>query len=250
MQDAINVIPPAETPGTLPSLLEQLEQEAGEQPQSAEALVAQLKADFLAELEAKAFHWIARGREANIELGRVFNQIKNLLEHGMWEPYYETTFAPKSVALRTAQEYMRMAREADELTKNADFALFPAATDPQATAVNVAVEQAERAVADATANEPAPPKPEPEKKPKRPHRSRPRLDGLYHLPLYLTGDQKDNLDALRQSQNWLGAELAIRATIDRVLVQYGYVNELGADEDAADTEDVPEEEPEYEIALA
>src|SRR6266705_1988928 len=130
MQVAVNVVPPAETPGALPSLLSKLEQEAGEKAQSAESVVAQFKADLLAELESKAFQWIARGREANIELGRVFNQIKNLLEHGSWEPYYETTFAPKSVALRTAQEYMRMARETDDLTKNADSALFPPATDP------------------------------------------------------------------------------------------------------------------------
>jgi len=276
MQVAVNVVPPAETPGTLPGLLAQPAQEAGDQTQSAEDVAAQVKANLIAELEVKAFHWIARGREANIELGRVFNQIKNLMGHGQWERYYETTFAPQSVALRTAQLYMKMACEADELTKNANFALFPPATDPQATAVNVAVEQAERAVANATANEPAPPESEP--KPKRLLRkSRIRLDGLYHLPLYLTGDQKANLDALRKSPNWRGAELAIRATIDRVLMQYGYVNDPAvegqdapeprkrleiipeevdlelyaeADEDIANTEVVPEEGPEYANALA
>ncbi len=274
--DQIKLESPAETPGTLPNLLEQLEHKAGEKTQSAEAIAAQAKADLLANLEAKAFEWIARGREANIELGRVFNQLKNLMGHGQWERYYETTFAPQSVALRTAQLYMKMACEADELTKNANFALFPPATDPQATAVNVAVEQAERAVANATANEPAPPESEP--KPKRLLRkSRIRLDGLYHLPLYLTGDQKDKLDALRKSPNWRGAELAIRATIDRVLMQYGYVNAPAvegqdaperrkrleiipeevdlelyaeADEDIANTEVVPEEGPEYANALA
>ncbi len=73
------------------------------------------------------------------------------------------------------------------------------------------------------------------------------------------------------------AELAIRATIDRVLVQYGYVNDPAvdgqdapqphkrletipeevdlelyaeADEDIANTEVVPEEGPEYANALA
>lgn len=240
---------PAEAPGTTPSLLEQLEQEAGELIQSAEAVAAQVKANLIAELEAKAFQWIARGREANIELGRVFNQIKNLVDHGQWEQYYETTFAPQSVALRTAQLYMKLACEADELKENANFALFPPATDPQATAVNVAVEQAEQAVANATANELLPTESAP-KQQRMPRKSRIRLDGLYHLSLYLTGDQKDHLDALRESQNWLGAELAIRATIDRLFVQYGYVNELGADEDGAHTEVVPDEEPEYENALA
>jgi hypothetical protein len=261
MHVAVNVAPPAETLGTLPSLLEQLEQEGGEQAQSAEAVVSQFKADLLADLEAKAFQWIARGREAKIELGRVFNQIKNLLEHGNWEPYYETTFAPKSVALRTAQLYMKLACEADELKENANFALFPPATDPQATAVNAAVAQAEQAVANATAKETGPREAaSTPTKTREPHKSRIRLD------------------ALRESQNWRGAELAIRATIDRLLVQYGYVNDPagpefqdspqprkrleiipdeidlepypGADEDVTRTEVVPEEEPEYENALA
>src|ERR1019366_2215009 len=226
MHVAVNVAPPAETLGTLPSLLEQLEQEGGEQAQSAEAVVSQFKADLLADLEAKAFQWIARGREAKIELGRVFNHIKNLLEHGNWEPYYETTFAPKSVALRTAQLYMKLACEADELKENANFALFPPETDPQATAVNAAVAQAEQAVANATAKETGPREAaSTPTKTREPHKSRIRLDGIYRLPLYLTGAQKDNLDALRESQNWRGAELAIRATIDRLLVQYGYVND-------------------------
>src|SRR6266566_5697678 len=109
MPVAVNVVPPVETPGTLPSLLEPIKQGAGDQTQSAEAIAAQAKADLLANLEAKAFEWIARGREANIELGRVFNQLKPLVEHGKWEPYFVATFEPRGIALRTGQEYMRMA---------------------------------------------------------------------------------------------------------------------------------------------
>jgi hypothetical protein len=259
MNHHITVGSPAEAQGTGPSLLEQLEQAAGERTQSAEAVAAQVKAILIAELEAKAFHWIARGREANIELGLVFNQIKNLVDHGQWEQYYETTFAPQSVALRTAQLHMKLACKADELTKNANFALFPPASDPQANAVHAAVERAEQAVANATANEPGSTESETNPpKPKQPRKSRPRLDGLYHLPLYLTGDQKDNLDALRKSQNWLGAELAIRATIDRLLVQYGYVNDpaveaLDAPQTRKRLEIIPDEidlEPYPETATA
>ena len=65
MQVAVKVVPPAGAPGTLPNLLDKLEQEAGEKPQSAEAVASQVKVDLLASLEAKVFDWIARGREAN-----------------------------------------------------------------------------------------------------------------------------------------------------------------------------------------
>src|SRR5712691_9543884 len=85
MQVAVNVVPTVGAPGTSPSLLEQLEHKAGEKTQSAEDVAAQVKAKLIAELEVKALHWIARGREANIELGRVFNQLKYLVGHGQWE---------------------------------------------------------------------------------------------------------------------------------------------------------------------
>jgi hypothetical protein len=263
-----------ETPGTLPSLLDKLEREAGEKNLSAEDVAAQANAARLANLEASAFQWIARGREANIELGRVFNQIKSLVGHGNWETYYEATFTPLGVALRTAQAYMKMAGEADEAKKNANLALFPPANDPQAAAVNAASEQAKQEVANATDNASAPTEPKPVKKPRKP---RLRLNGSYSLPLFLTGEQKDNLDELRKSQNWRGAELAIIATIERLFVQYGLVNPPAPPESQAATqprkkletlpeepfaatdndlpseffpEGVTEEEPEYENALA
>jgi hypothetical protein len=100
-----------------------------------------------AELEAKAFDWIARGRPANIELGRVFNQIKALLKHGEWKPYFAKKFAPRGIHLRTATDYMAMARQDDEITKKADSALFPPATDPQAVEIREATARHRAAVA-------------------------------------------------------------------------------------------------------
>jgi hypothetical protein len=264
----------AGTPGTTPSLLVKLEQGAGEKNLSAEAVAAEANKARLGVLEALAFDWIARGREANIELGRVFIQIKEIVGYGKWEEYYEATFAPYSVALRTAQLYMKMACEADEAKRNANLALFPPADDPQATAVIAASEQAKQDVANAAhcAPEPAAPKPG-----KRPRKSRLRLDGIYRLPLFLTGEQKDHLDELRKSQNWRGAELEILATIKRLFVKYGLANppeplesqtarqackklEFPHEEpfEASDAdlpseifgEAVPEEEPEYENAPA
>lgn len=162
-----------------------------------------------------------RGHQANIELGRVFNQIKALLKHGEWKPYFGETFVPRGIPLRTATEYMRLAREHDEITKKADSALFPPATDAQATEINTAAEEAKQEVASAAADQTE--SAESQSGPTL-RKSRPRLDGLYRLPLFLTGKQKDNLDALRNSENWADAALEITTTIDELCIRYGLVD--------------------------
>lgn len=96
----------------------------------------------LAALDARAFQWLARGHKANIEAGRVFLEIKHTLKcsagHGHWERHFAVRFAPMGVSLRTAQEWMAMAKKA----KSAESAFFPAADDPQAQDVNDATEKA------------------------------------------------------------------------------------------------------------
>jgi hypothetical protein len=201
---------------------------AAEDILNAEQLAEQKKTERFAALEIEAFEAIAdceaialHGREANIRLGRIWNEQKSLIDHGKWESYFSAKYAPRGYALRTAQSYMKLVKEVDtELTKNANSALFPPATDPNATAMQNAVATAKEQVADAT-NQPSctvPPKP------KKARKSRLRLNGSYNLPLWLTGEQKDNLDDLRKSQNWPGAERAIIATIEHLFVQYGFVN--------------------------
>ncbi len=198
---------------------------------SGESIASRAKAERLAALEARAFQWIARGRAANLELGRVFLRIKAIVGHGQWERYFVERFASCGVAQRTAQTYMEMAREAD--TKNAESALFPAATDPQALAINYATEKAQAAVAAADELSPETSTPEPDKRTTTLRKKRIRLDGIYRLPLYLTGDQKDNLDALQDSPSWKDAELAIVATVERLFVQYGIVDEIPREEPEA-----------------
>lgn len=204
--------------------LDNLEDESGNPTQSAEAIVAKAKAERLATLDSKAFDWIARGREANIELGRVFNEIKDILEHGSWEGYFAEKFAPRGIALRTAQLYMRMASEADAVSKNANSALFPPATDPQAQAISDATENARAAV---IANGQSPETSRPRSK------ERVRLDGIYRLPLYMIGEDKDATDELLKSQNWYYAEIEILALLKQLHIKYGIVNDAAADETLA-----------------
>jgi len=102
----------------------------------------------IAELEKEAVEWIGRGLPANIELGRRFIRLKDLVGHGRFKKYYEKTFAkPYGIALRTAQTYMGLAREADRKSKSADAALFQLAMDPQAVEIREATGKHKAAVA-------------------------------------------------------------------------------------------------------
>jgi hypothetical protein len=103
----------------------------------------------IAKLEARARIWIGRGREANIQLGRIFIRLKHLVGHGHFMDYYEKTFGqPFGIAFRTAQDYMRLAREADE-PKYAAPAHFPLAMDPQAVAIRDRTARHQQAVGEA-----------------------------------------------------------------------------------------------------
>ncbi len=106
-------------------------------------------ARLIGELEVKAHEWLARGREANTEFGRILIRLKPLVGHGHFKEYYERKFGqPYHIKFRTAQTYMKMAREQDK-AKCAGLALFPPATDPHAVAIREAAERARQGVADA-----------------------------------------------------------------------------------------------------
>jgi len=120
---------------------------------NAESVAFYRTANLIAELEKKAHDWFARGREANIEVGRILIRLKPLVGHGNFQRYYELKYGkPYRIAFRTAQVYMQLARKADEETKGADPALFPPATDSQAMAIREATEKARLAVRAADAH--------------------------------------------------------------------------------------------------
>ena len=183
-------------------------------------LAADAKAIRLGSLEMEAFHWIERGHKANIRIGRVFNQIKPILKHGEWEPYFNEKFLPRGIKFRTAQEYMKIARDADAAKENANSALFPPATDQAAREINKATEKEKARVAVAreqsheTADEEA----------ATTRRKRVRLDGIYKLPLYMTGAQKDAADALLRSKKWPRAETKIMELLQQLQHKYGILN--------------------------
>jgi hypothetical protein len=218
--------------------LDDLIQEDTEPTQSAEAIAEKAKAARLVVLDAQAFHWIARGREANRELGRIFNEIKSILKHGEWEPYFENTFRKHGIALRTAQDYMRLASEPDRASR-ADPALFPPATDPQAQAISDAADKARTAVV--TANEQSP------DISKSKSKIRVRRDGTYKLPLSMTGHDMDIADELRASPKWPDAEMEIITFLQQLHIKYVTYSEVV---DAAQTGEALEEKADDEDPLA
>lgn len=170
---------------------------------------AERKEDRIAELDAQVFHWMARGRAANIEVGRALTALKKVLRHGRWQRHIRETFAPRGLSLRTAARYMQLATQEDAVSKNAKMAVFKPATDRGAQQIRVASERAQEEVAAAG------------HKLKKAPRS---VDGIYKLPLFMTGDQKNAMDALRKSPDWPLAEKAIIALLKRLWVKYGIVN--------------------------
>jgi hypothetical protein len=94
-------------------------------------------------LDKKASQWLARGHEANTQVGRAFNELKQLLGHGKWLRHFEQKFA-HCITLRTAEHYMRQAREED--SKIEKLSNFAPATDSEAVTKSEVTAEAGREV--------------------------------------------------------------------------------------------------------
>lgn len=174
------------------------------QPQSAKAMTAEQKEDQIAELDAKAFHWLARGREANTEVGRAFNELKVILGHGKWQRHFAKTFAPRGITLRTAENYMRLAHNADP--KIEKLSTFKPASDPEATEIRKATEKAQAEVGDAV------------------HQTSERKQ-IYKLALHLSIDDQNAADRLWKSPHRPRAEKEIVRRLKQLCVEFGIVND-------------------------
>jgi hypothetical protein len=185
---------------------------------NAEDIAFYRRARLIAEVEKEAVDWIGRGREANIELGRRFIRLKDLVGHGHFEKYYKRKFGqPYRIAFRTAQDYMRLARKADEEAKGADSAPFPLATDPQAVAIREATERARLAVADAgpQSSDEATPNTDAQ----APKRS---ISSMCTCRLYIrmTKEQRDTISALWESEHRHLAESKVTDYLIKFCTKY------------------------------
>ena len=152
--------------------------------------------------------------------GRAFNKLKRMFPKGTWLPRLKMEAEKSGHSVRSIQEYMKAAKEAD--AKNAKPRVFAKAIDPQAVVMTEAGERAAQKVADAiTATELTGTTELKTKKP--PRKSPPLLDGRFHLPLYLTGDEKKASKQMLASQNWPRVQKYLTAKWRRLLAQYGYL---------------------------
>ena len=166
------------------------------------------KTEQLAALVAEAFRWIARGRTANIQLGRVFLLIKAIVGHGQWERYYADTFGSCGIAKRTAQAYMELARREDANSKSAESAHFPKARDQHAVTMRNATAKAEAELGSSARI-----------------KSVPDPTGvIFKLKVRLTAEVQEAVEKLHSSADWLSAEREIAAFLRALCVKSGILN--------------------------
>jgi hypothetical protein len=184
------------------------ETKSSDATQSAEALAEIAKAKRLAALSHEALELFERGRSANIKLGRVFMEIKELVGHGSWAKYFAEQFAPRGIPIRTAQDYMLLAAKGCETSKSAESAFLTQATDPQAQAINRAVENARARIAKAAKADAGSPE-------SRSRKARVRPSGIFRLALLMSGVGKNKTEKLMRSGNWPWAQKEILDVIDK-----------------------------------
>lgn len=162
----------------------------------------------VAELDEMIFRAKAQTREAKIVMGRAFNEEKELLGHGGWQKHFEETFA-SWISLRTAERYMKRARKVDSISKNDTLSNFESATDRGALEIREASRHAQTEVAAVS------------KRKNVQSNSR----HIYRLPLRMTSNEHNVVDALQKLPDWPRAEKKIVRLLRSLGVEYKLVNE-------------------------
>jgi hypothetical protein len=178
--------------------------------ESSEAATDQIE-DRVARLDATIMRSMTERREASIEAGRAFNELKKLLGHGKWKRHFDEMFASQ-ITLRTAERWMKRAAKANIASRSDSVSNFKSASDQDAQNIREATEQAQAEVDAQSA----------QRKVKKEGR-------LYMLPLHMTDDEKNAMDALRKSPHWPLGEEKILSRLRRLWIKFGIVEEVGGD---------------------
>jgi hypothetical protein len=165
----------------------------------------------IAELDASIIRSMARRREATIEIGRAFNELKRILGHGAWQRHFAETFAPGGLTLRTAERYMKRASKEDVASENDSVSIMKQATDRGAQQMREATLQEQAKVKAASG------KKKPKKEPLQ----------VYRLPLRMTGEETEAMDVMLKSLDWPHAEKQIVSLLKQLLIEHGILNNGG-----------------------
>jgi len=154
-----------------------------------------------------------------LEAGRALNWLKPMFPKGTWLARLKMEADRTGYKVRTLQDYMKAAWEAD--AKNAEVRAFAKPTDAKAVAIEKASEAAEQKVKQAiTAGDlvgPTGPKAKISRK------SPPLKDGTFNLPLRLTGKEKEASKRALASEEWPELQADMTASWRRRLDNGGFL---------------------------
>ena len=157
----------------------------------------------IAELDAMILTALARRAEVTLEIGRGLNEEKKVLGHGKFQLHFEETFA-SLFSLRTAERYMKKAKEADAAPKIDSVSNFKLASDEGARAIHEAGEE-DRAEVESVAKQAI------EKRDSK---------LAYRLPLRMTASEIESIETLRKLPDWRKAERKIVRLLRKLFVEY------------------------------
>ena len=147
----------------------------------------------LAAREARVIVLLIPKREKRVEMGREFIGIKDIVKETygkrQWQLYFARTFTgPHGITLRTAQNYMNLARDEDD-KKNESVSFNPATHE---------VAQASKANTRATEDEAK------------------DLPRIFKVPLLVTPEQEAAYRKLIKSKDWPSEQLKFLALLDHI----------------------------------
>jgi hypothetical protein len=162
----------------------------------------------IAELVEEIFTSIARRRKVTIEIGHACNELKELVGHGRWQLFFNRTFAPCGLNLRTAERYMKLACKAAAISQIDTSSNLEPGMNKHAREMQGATAQAEAEVS--AARQLAPKK---------------RARHIYRLPLLMLDAEHGPTDELRKSSHWPHVERHIIAALREFRHKYGIATE-------------------------
>jgi hypothetical protein len=158
----------------------------------------------VAKLDAVIVRSIATRKDAKIQIGRALRQEKKILGHGQFERHVSEVLS-SMISLRTAERYMKLAKEQDAEANTDKLALLNSGSDDGAKDVKTTTERARADVKSKVSKD----KPQ-------------TTTVVYELPLLLSSDEGKAVDALRESGIWPDVETNIILVLRQFCTTYGF----------------------------
>jgi len=167
----------------------------------------------IAKLDALIVRGITQRRDAKTEIGRALNEQKQILGHGKFEPHVSEVLG-SMISLRTAQRFMKFAREEDAKSKNDNLTFLNSASDDGAKDIKTTTERARAEVNSRLGKQ-----------------KLQKMGAIYKLPLPLCSADRKAVDELRESPAWPEAEQSIILELRRLCTEHGIETGMNEEEE-------------------